>query len=252
MLKNKTPIIIILLALLTTAILVKVKNWREPKEVPTPPEMIREEEKVEDVLEPNKIVTVNSILEGANEVAQWQIDEYSEGTILWRTAEDELKLNGTGFLFSAEFGSKDLKMKYGSLMVYLIDAGFERDEYNVGSSPPGAERSILKFNNIGCELYIRDDEQKGGTDMGILCTELPEEVTGIEIDPMSEKIARSIAETSDCVVDGTLKEEAFYNENSKTWWIDLNIDKPGCNPACVIHEDETTEINWRCTGLIQE
>ena len=68
---------------------------------------------------------------------------------------------------------------------------------------------------------------------------------------MSEKIARSIAETSECVNDGPLKENAFYNENSKTWWIDLDIDKPGCNPACVVYEDETVEINWRCTGLVQ-
>ena len=68
---------------------------------------------------------------------------------------------------------------------------------------------------------------------------------------MSEKRARSIAETSECVENATLKDNAFYNENSKTWWIDLNIDKPGCNPACVVYEDETVEINWRCTGLIQ-
>ncbi len=67
--------------------------------------------------------------------------------------------------------------------------------------------------------------------------------------PMSEKIARSIAETSECIKDGALKDNALYNESSKTWWIDLNIDKPGCNPACVIYEDETVEINWRCTGL---
>ncbi len=68
-------------------------------------------------------------------------------------------------------------------------------------------------------------------------------------EPMSEERARSIAETSECISDGPLKENAFYNENSKTWWIDLDIDKPECNPACVIYEDETVEINWRCTGL---
>ena len=68
---------------------------------------------------------------------------------------------------------------------------------------------------------------------------------------MSEEIARSIAENSECVNDGPLKENVFYNENSKTWWIDLDIDKPGCSPACVVYEDETVKINWRCTGLIQ-
>jgi len=68
---------------------------------------------------------------------------------------------------------------------------------------------------------------------------------------MSEKRARSIAKNSECVNDGALKDNAFYNENSKTWWIDLDIGKPGCNPACVVYEDETVEINWRCMGLIQ-
>jgi hypothetical protein len=42
----------------------------------------------------------------------------------------------------------------------------------------------------------------------------------------------------------------FCNTNSQTWWIDLNISKQGCSPACVIFvENKTAEINWRCTGL---
>ena len=69
---------------------------------------------------------------------------------------------------------------------------------------------------------------------------------------LTEEQARSIAETSVCVVDGLLKDNAMYNDSSKTWWIDLNIDKPGCLPACVISEDESAEINWRCTGLIPQ
>ncbi len=67
---------------------------------------------------------------------------------------------------------------------------------------------------------------------------------------LTEEQARSIAETSDCVVDGPLKDNAMYNEYTKTWWIDLDIDKPGCLPACVISEDQSAEINWRCTGVI--
>ena len=32
---------------------------------------------------------------------------------------------------------------------------------------------------------------------------------------------------------------------------DLDIEKAGCNPACVINvETRTAEINWRCTGLL--
>jgi hypothetical protein len=44
----------------------------------------------------------------------------------------------------------------------------------------------------------------------------------------------------------------IYNENSKTWWFDANLNatKPGCNPACVVFENKTTEINWRCTGAV--
>jgi len=41
------------------------------------------------------------------------------------------------------------------------------------------------------------------------------------------------------------------NENTGTYWINLNITKEGCSPACVINlETRTAEINWRCTGLI--
>ena len=44
----------------------------------------------------------------------------------------------------------------------------------------------------------------------------------------------------------------IYNNNSKTWWYDANLNatKEGCNPACVVSEEtKTAEINWRCTGL---
>jgi len=66
-----------------------------------------------------------------------------------------------------------------------------------------------------------------------------------------------IAEDSECTAKGTLVETYFYNENSKTWWIDLNMKdefkKNGCSPACVVSEEtKTAEINWRCTGLITE
>jgi hypothetical protein len=41
------------------------------------------------------------------------------------------------------------------------------------------------------------------------------------------------------------------NEGTETFWINLNMTKQGCNPACVINlETNKAEINWRCTGLI--
>lgn len=55
--------------------------------------------------------------------------------------------------------------------------------------------------------------------------------------------------------DGSLKEEHFCNDYTGTWWIDFTPNEPkeGCNPACVVNvETKEAEINWRCTGLIQE
>jgi len=68
---------------------------------------------------------------------------------------------------------------------------------------------------------------------------------------MSLVEARKIAESSECVKEGFLKEEYFCNENTGTWWIDLDLEKEGCNPACVVDVvTKQAEINWRCTGLI--
>lgn len=69
---------------------------------------------------------------------------------------------------------------------------------------------------------------------------------------LSEMQARVIAEKS-CIKGGESLAPGYYNENSKTWWFDANLNatQPGCNPACVVSEEtKTAEINWRCTGLI--
>lgn len=70
---------------------------------------------------------------------------------------------------------------------------------------------------------------------------------------MSYKKARTIAEVK--CKEGSLLEAHFCNPNSGTWWIDFvpNEPKEGCNPACVVFVDNSeVEINWRCTGLIQQ
>ena len=64
-----------------------------------------------------------------------------------------------------------------------------------------------------------------------------------------------IAEKSECVEKGILIDNYFYNEVTKTWWINLDMKDEFknelCNPACVIVEEtKTAEINWRCTGLL--
>lgn len=70
---------------------------------------------------------------------------------------------------------------------------------------------------------------------------------------MSLEEAIAIASESDCVAEGALTDTTMYNEITKTWWIDLDLEKEGCAPACVVNvETKTAEINWRCTGLITE
>jgi len=69
---------------------------------------------------------------------------------------------------------------------------------------------------------------------------------------MTEAEAKIIAEKN-CIKGGEALANGYYNENSKTWWFDanLNLTREGCNPACVVSEgSKTAEINWRCTGLI--
>ncbi len=68
---------------------------------------------------------------------------------------------------------------------------------------------------------------------------------------ITEKEARAIAEKA-CIKGGESLSNVTYNENTKTWWFDANLNATpeGCSPACVVNEEnKTAEINWRCTGL---
>jgi len=68
---------------------------------------------------------------------------------------------------------------------------------------------------------------------------------------LSEAEAQAIAEQS-CIKGGEALSAGSYNEMTKTWWFDANLNatREGCNPACVVSEEtKTAEINWRCTGL---
>jgi len=73
---------------------------------------------------------------------------------------------------------------------------------------------------------------------------------------MSEKVARSIAETSDsCMSEGSISALETHNTDTQTWWFTLEPNEPKqeCKPACVVSEKtQTAEINWRCMGLIIE
>jgi len=83
----------------------------------------------------------------------------------------------------------------------------------------------------------------------IFVEELPSQLT-------REEALLIASQSSACSVVGNLGDNVVYNENSRTWWIDLErtpeLEKDGCKPACVVNEEtETAEVNWRCTGLIE-
>jgi len=70
---------------------------------------------------------------------------------------------------------------------------------------------------------------------------------------MTYEEAVTVAEAGLCTDQGSLKETRTCNSTTGTWWIDLDIDQPGCAPACVINiVDETVEINWRCAEALPE
>jgi len=67
---------------------------------------------------------------------------------------------------------------------------------------------------------------------------------------LTENAATKIAENT-CVKGGETLGVGSYNEQTKTWWFDANLNstKEGCNPACVVDDvTKMAEINWRCTG----
>lgn len=64
--------------------------------------------------------------------------------------------------------------------------------------------------------------------------------------------AKSIAQKV-CGEGSGLKDTYVCNKYTGTWWIDIEIEKPGCNPACVVNvATKEAEINWRCTGALPE
>jgi hypothetical protein len=70
---------------------------------------------------------------------------------------------------------------------------------------------------------------------------------------MNLEDARQIALVSDCIDEGPLTEYYMCNSFTGTWWFDMDADKPGCNPACVVNiATGDAEINWRCTGIIED
>lgn len=96
-----------------------------------------------------------------------------------------------------------------------------------------AQRTILPANDSPTEDQICASISSGGA--------------------MELKEALIIASASECTKNGALTDHYTCNNNTGTWWIDLDLPKEGCNPACVVNiENKTAEINWRCTGLLPQ
>jgi len=71
------------------------------------------------------------------------------------------------------------------------------------------------------------------------------------VTPMTAGEAMSIAADSARTAGGWFTGNAFYNENTGTWWLDLDVEKQGCSPACVVYvATGEVELNWRCTGAL--
>lgn len=63
--------------------------------------------------------------------------------------------------------------------------------------------------------------------------------------------ALSVAWGSECMAEGKVTgADAAFNNNSNTWWLTLEANRSGCNPACVVYENRSAEVNWRCTGAL--
>lgn len=120
---------------------------------------------------------------------------------------------------------------------------------------------IYKFNFTNDDIYTTCTEEAkicpdGSTVVrsGPKCefAVCPGEKNSTGGNKMTEMEARKIAEKS-CIKGGEALGPGTYNEITRTWWFDANLNatKPGCNPACVVSEEtKSAEINWRCTGLI--
>lgn len=75
--------------------------------------------------------------------------------------------------------------------------------------------------------------------------------TGTDVAILTIADAKEIAKESEC--GDRLTNSYQCNESSGTWWIDLDIEKEGCEPACVVDvKNRQAKINWRCTGFVPE
>ncbi|XOB40359.1 MAG: hypothetical protein ACKKMR_03570 [Candidatus Nealsonbacteria bacterium] len=127
------------------------------------------------------------------------------------------------------------------------------------------EKKCFDGNTCVPEVYSFNDCIKAGypvmesyprqckTPDGRIFTEGEEHCIAPTGESMSLFEAMQIAITSECGDQlRNYLEFATCNADTGTWWIDLDIEKEGCNPACVVNiATKEASINWRCTGVLE-
>jgi predicted lipoprotein with Yx(FWY)xxD motif len=104
----------------------------------------------------------------------------------------------------------------------------------------------------GMPLYYYSADQKAGdvNGQGILGVWFAAQ-PGMSFFPRAMTVSEAESMSiSDCLSVGNLTNVSMYNNVTDTWWINLDTVKSGCSPACVIDENLTGTVNWRCTGLL--
>ena len=105
-------------------------------------------------------------------------------------------------------------------------------------------KECVEAGNPILESYPRQCERSDGR---IFIEEFCSKIDTQELLTLAD--AKQIAINSEC--GDRLKEPSMCNQDTGTWWIDLDIEKEGCNPACVIDIiTKEASINWRCVGVI--
>ncbi|MFA5954643.1 MAG: hypothetical protein WC817_03860 [Patescibacteria group bacterium] len=133
-----------------------------------------------------------------------------------------------------------------AVIVVVVIGASSYAMYQVNISKKGAEKSCTQEAKI-----CPDGSAVGRSGPNCEFAVCPTENSASPV-TISEAEAKDIAEKT-CIKGGESLTSGYYNENSKTWWFDANLNatQKGCNPACVVSEEtRTAEINWRCTGLV--
>lgn len=143
----------------------------------------------------------------------------------------------------------EIGFEFDDRYLELVERSFEPDSDLIGA--PGRELftfRALAFGRVEFSFNYKRPWEDQVLKTGRYTFNIG--VSAALTDKMTEEESREIAVDSECGQAGPLKENARYNDWSGTWWIDLDAQKDGCNPVCVVWvADKRAEINWRCMGV---